>query len=92
MIAADKRFYSRIWSGFGIKEMPQSHEEFLEIANRLKLLATAGKEAVIEKPLAALEHAANTVGRAWSGSWLGYHSCVYYVGLKPPPRGSTFQS
>jgi hypothetical protein len=71
-------------------KMPESHEELFEIANRLQRLATDGKESVVEEPLAALERAANTIGKAWSGSWLGYHSRVYYEGLKPPPAGAHF--
>jgi predicted nucleotide-binding protein len=39
-----------------------------------------------------LEEAANEVGRAWSGSWLGYHSRVYYKGLLPAPPGAHFSS
>jgi predicted nucleotide-binding protein len=34
--------------------------------------------------------AANKIGRAWSGSWLGYHSRVYYENFKPPPPGAAF--
>ncbi|MGE4398127.1 MAG: TIR domain-containing protein [Campylobacterales bacterium] len=38
----------------------------------------------------ALSNAANTIGKAWSGSWLGYHSRVYYIDFQPPPPGATF--
>ncbi|MBF0566756.1 MAG: nucleotide-binding protein [Nitrospirae bacterium] len=44
----------------------------------------------IERSIDALESAAHAVGKAWSGSWLGYHACVYYNGLKPPPSGAHF--
>ena len=43
--------------------------------------------------LASLEplvEAANEVGKAWSGSWLGYHSRVYYKNLTTPPAGANF--
>lgn len=30
------------------------------------------------------------VGKAWSGSWLGYHSRVYYENLVEPPPGARF--
>src|SRR5262249_7852983 len=36
--------------------------------------------------------AAESVGKAWSGSWLGYQSRVYYKDLKPPPAGAHFSS
>ena len=37
-----------------------------------------------------LIEAANRVGRAWSGSWLGYHSRVYYADFQVPPPGAAF--
>lgn len=40
--------------------------------------------------LAAIENAAAEAGKAWCGSWLGYHSCVYYDRLQPPPPGARF--
>ena len=35
-------------------------------------------------------NAADQVGRAFSGSWLGYHSRVYYEGFAPPRSGTNF--
>lgn len=32
------------------------------------------------------------VAPAWSGSWLGYHSCVYYNNLEIPPAGAHFST
>ena len=40
--------------------------------------------------LDALEKAANTIGKSWSGSWLGYHSRVYYADFQHPPPGAVF--
>src|SRR5579872_6041671 len=40
----------------------------------------------------ALEEAANAAGKAWSQSWLGYQSRVYYRNLQPPPPGAHFSS
>lgn len=37
-----------------------------------------------------LTEAANEIGRAWSGSWLGYHSRVYYADFQVPPPGAAF--
>lgn len=42
------------------------------------------------KPLHQLTNAADEIGKAWSGSWLGYHSRVYYEGLVDPPPGARF--
>lgn len=39
---------------------------------------------------ASLEETANRVAKAWCGSWLGYHSRVYYAGLAQPPPGAFF--
>ncbi|MGV8057765.1 MAG: TIR domain-containing protein [Smithellaceae bacterium] len=37
-----------------------------------------------------LESAATSVGKAWSGSCLGYHARVYYKDFKPVPPGARF--
>ena len=47
-----------------------------------------------EEPIKALMNrvveAADSVGEAWSGSYLGYHAHVYYVGLRRPAPGDGF--
>lgn len=40
--------------------------------------------------LDALKTAAERIGKAWSGSWLGYQANVYYQGLNPVPAGAQF--
>lgn len=40
--------------------------------------------------LDSLTDASDVIGKSFSGSWLGYHSRVYYAGFKPPPSGSQF--
>jgi len=35
---------------------------------------------------------AGKVASSWSGSWLGYHSCVYYENLEAPPAGAHFST
>jgi len=50
--------------------MAEPQEELFEIADRLELLANDAKEPRAEDPLAALEDAANTIGKGWRGSWL----------------------
>jgi hypothetical protein len=67
-----------------------SVEELLEFAARL---GEAGKKIdveVIRKPLDALEEASNKLNASFSGSWLGYHSRVYYANLQPSPAGANF--
>ena len=37
-----------------------------------------------------LRQAAEEAGKAWSGSWLGYHANIYYSDLQAPPPGAHF--
>jgi hypothetical protein len=70
--------------------MPSPHEELLSIASDLEAVS-ADLDAMVErKALDSLKHSANEVGRAFSGSWLGYHSRVYYADLEAPPPGAHF--
>lgn len=41
-------------------------------------------------PTDAITQAANHIGKSHSGSWLGYHSLVYYAELAAPPAGAHF--
>ena len=63
-------------------------EEILGIADilskKFKEIDSADLERLIE--------VAKEVGKSWSGSWLGYHSRVYYKGFKPIPPGARFSS
>jgi predicted nucleotide-binding protein len=64
--------------------------ELLRIANELdEFVGSARSSPVLEKAR-ALKAAAEMVGRAFSGSWLGYHANVYYENLNPPPPGAHF--
>lgn len=62
------------------------------ISNELTQLASQLKvyEDTQLPELDALENAANTVAKSWSGSWLGYHSKIYYVGFQSPPSQAVF--
>ncbi len=70
--------------------MSVTSDELFEIVNRLEEINAKGKAITVKEPLDALEVAAERVGKAWSGSWIGYHSRVYYHGLRPPPLGAHF--
>ena len=72
--------------------MAEPHEELLQIADRLGRMAERGNDAAMRGPLDALEKAAIHVGKAWSGSWIGYHANVYYTNLEPPPPGAHFSA
>lgn len=67
-----------------------SSEELFALAVNLKKVAAGADAVVVAKPLRSLEDAARTVGRSFSSSWQGYHSCVYYEGFLPPPPGAHF--
>lgn len=66
------------------------HKELLEIAARLDDVAKRAGAPEIADPLRRLEESATHVGKAWSGSALGYHARIYYRDFKPPPPGHHF--
>lgn len=70
--------------------MQQIHEELLSIADQLKSLSARKSDEKSKIPVAQLEEAAERVGKAWSGSWLGYQAYVYYGDFKQPPPGAHF--
>jgi hypothetical protein len=67
-----------------------ARKELLELQGRLSAAHAAGDAPNVSKPLAALKNAAEQIGRSFSGSWLGYHSRMYYAGFRPPPSGANF--
>lgn len=73
-----------------MNEMIEFHTELLEIADRLEHFPQRAESSEIKEPLDRLEEAATKVGKAWSGSWLGYHARVYYKNLQSPPPGARF--
>jgi hypothetical protein len=68
----------------------EAYEELFEFARMLDDAANAGDADNIVQPLSVLENASEQVGQSFSGSWLGYHSRVYYDGLVQPPPGASF--
>jgi hypothetical protein len=60
------------------------------LAKQLEAAAATANTKDIEQPLKALQDAAQQVSHAFSGSWLGYHSRVYYEGFAAPPPGANF--
>lgn len=70
--------------------MSELHEELLEIANKLEAKSNKEKDVAFNEPLDRLADAAKKIGKAWSGSWLGYQATVYYDALQTPPPGAHF--
>lgn len=64
--------------------------DLCEVAGHLK--ESAGEFAATLKIAAALKEAAELAQRAASGSWLGYHSRIYYQGFQTPPGAAVFNS
>lgn len=62
------------------------YSEIFEIADQLSDTATKCDAKILGKLMSAAEE----VGKSWSGSWLGYHSRVYYKDLQPVPPGARF--
>ena len=70
--------------------MTHSHEELTQMVDTLERLAERGRQEDIQQPLDGLKQAAEQIGLAWSGSWIGYHANIYYQNLQPPPPGAHF--
>jgi predicted nucleotide-binding protein len=66
------------------------YDELSEIAEEFDTLRAKFDSEQVKVPMQKLEDAAKKVGKAWSGSWLGYHSRVYYRGFQSPPPGARF--
>ena len=67
-----------------------AHEELFQLIEPLSAAASAIERDEISQPLSALRTAVAEIGRAFSGSWLGYHSRVYYENFQAPPPGAHF--
>ncbi len=63
-------------------------EDIFKIADDLSDRSKAINKSMIDR----IEEASTQIAKAWSGSWLGYHSRVYYENLDPTPPGARFSS
>lgn len=60
-------------------------QELFQLADTAASTRVRFKEQAIREPIRALREVCDEVGRAWSGSNLGYHATVYYHDLQPKP-------
>ena len=60
-------------------------EKFSELTDKLNNMISI-KDENLEKII----QAADQIGKTWSGSWIGYHSRVYYKKFNIPPRWAFF--
>ena len=67
-----------------------SSNELRELATRLRTAADIVSGVVERREVFALRESAETVGKSWSGSWLGYHARIYYKDFEVPPPGAHF--
>src|SRR5579863_9295051 len=67
-------------------------EELFQLANAAATARARCQEKPIREPLHALRQVCDEVGRAWSGSNIGYHATVYYTGLRPKPPDVQFSA
>jgi predicted nucleotide-binding protein len=70
--------------------MSRISDELFDIAEELESIRARFDSEQVKIPLEKLEASANKVGKAWSGSWVGYHSRVYYGDFQSPPPGAHF--
>lgn len=61
-------------------------DDILQLADSLERVANKLNRNATDK----LETAALRAAKSWCGSWLGYHSRIYYDGLEPVPPGARF--
>ena len=67
-----------------------TEDELLSLADELDSYAETAKEFDVVKRALTLKRVADDVGKAFGGSWHGYHANVYYEELKSPPPGARF--
>ncbi|MGO8091634.1 TIR domain-containing protein [Rhizobium leguminosarum] len=68
----------------------ENAEELHTLSEKFERLAEFPDSGIELSKLNALTEAADEIGKAFSGSWLGYHSRVYYRGLGEPEPGRHF--
>ncbi|MGQ3081300.1 MULTISPECIES: TIR domain-containing protein [Alphaproteobacteria] len=66
-------------------------QELYAIVEALEGIAALAEDSSISQPIQARIDAANEVGKAFSGSWLGYHARVYQQNLRAVP-GARFDA
>ncbi|WP_422321717.1 TIR domain-containing protein [Prosthecobacter sp.] len=67
-------------------------EELIDIVRKLDATIDSPKLKKLEEAGERLKKVGNDADRAFSGSWMGDHSTIYYKGIKQPPPGASFDS
>jgi predicted nucleotide-binding protein len=70
--------------------MSEIQENLTRLALQMTTVAEKAKTPAILKMIESVHDCAENVGKSWSRSPLGYHSCIYYEGFQQPPAGAHF--
>jgi predicted nucleotide-binding protein len=70
--------------------MTDKSQEIKELISHLTKAEQNANEQDFEVTLGILQQSAQKIGKAWSGSRLGYHANVYYKNFDKPPTGTFF--
>lgn len=69
-------------------------DDFKDSLDRIKSdcskIAAQFESSNVVDSIKVLKKAVDDASKSWSGSWLGYHSRIYYEQLKPVPPGARF--
>jgi predicted nucleotide-binding protein len=66
--------------------------ELEALSDELTQIVQKARAGDRDTTLTRLQHAAEKVGHAWSGSWIGYHANVYYHEFQSPQPGDHFSA
>lgn len=72
--------------------MPTLIEDLERIEQGLMAIYKKWEKPDVDAALNRVKEAVEQAHKSFSGSWLGYHSRVYYENLEPPPPGAHFSS
>jgi predicted nucleotide-binding protein len=86
LLARDQAIFLPQLTKFRQKSSMSDPDDILELADKLEKAAGKIDRTAIQE----MEAAALRAAKSWSGSWLGYHSRVYYENLQPVPPGARF--
>ncbi len=68
------------------------HEELTELKNKLVPILEEAETKDFQEPIQNIINAIEKVGQSFSGSFIGYHSKVYYEGFETPPAWAQFSA
>jgi len=72
--------------------MPDLADELELLSDDCSVLMEQIKKKGVFGVLEQLEQSVEAISKSWCGSWMGYHSRVYYKDLQPVPPGARFDS